>query len=124
MMTTAQPQHYTYTATPQVPPPASVHMVGVSGSSSVSVIVTAESKPDQEIPTTLKTTTTKISIILAPVSKHQWVTTTLISPSTSMIPLTSSTASISIVVVPKLAILADAYLEHLNKAGRDKDYLC
>ena len=70
MVTSAQPCPHTYTATPPVPPPVSFPVAGVSGSSSVSVMVTAESKPDEEIPMTSETTKRKISNIPVPVSKH------------------------------------------------------
>ena len=122
-MTTAQPHPHTYTATRPALPPASVPVVGVSESSPVPVIVTMESKPNEEIPTTLKTLKTKISDIPAPVSKCH-ISTTLISSSVSAMPSGSSTASMPIVVVPELAIPADAYPEHLNRPGRGKDYLC
>ena len=53
-------------------------------------------------------------------------------PSTSAHPLTSSVQSLSTgpatalatIVVPDLAILADAYPECRNRPGRSKDYLC
>ena len=102
---------------------SSQQVEGVFGSSSVSVMVTAESKSDEEIPVTSKTSKMKISNIPVPVSKYQSVTTTLMSPSTSATPSTSSTVSIPIVVMPKLAILVDAYPEHLNRPGRGKDCL-
>ena len=70
-VTTAQPHPHTYTAIPPVPPPVSVPVSGVLGPSSVSVMVTAESKPDAEIPTTSETTKMKISNIPVQVSKHQ-----------------------------------------------------
>ena len=38
-------------------------------------------------------------------------------------PSTGST-SFPVVVVPKLAIPAEVYPEHLNRPGRGKDYLC
>ena len=45
------------------------------------------------------------------------------SPSVSAIPYTSSIFS-PVVVVPKLAISAEAYPELLNRPGGGKDYLC
>ena len=69
----------------------------------------------EDIPTTLKTIKVKISDIPVPVSKHHCVSTTLINPSVSAVPSTSSTASTPIVVGPEMAIPADAYSECLNK---------
>ena len=94
-------------------------------------MVITESKPNEEIPTTLKTIKMKISKIPVPVSKCHHISTTLISQSVSAVPSTSSvmastssTASTPIVVVPDLETPADAYPEHLNKPGGSKDYLC
>ena len=87
-------------------------------------MATVQSKPDEEIPITLKTTKMKISNIPVPVSKCQQVTTILIRPSASAMLSIISIAFIPIVVMPKLAIPADAYPEHLNKPGGGKDYLC
>ena len=120
-MVTAQPHPQTYTATPPAPPPVLVPVVGVSKDNPVPAIVTIESKPDEEILTTLKT---KISDIPVLVSKCHYVSTTLISQSISTKLSTSSTASSPVGVVPELAIPAEAYPEHLNRPGRDKDYLC
>ena len=68
----------------------------------------------------------KISIIPVPVSKCRWVTTTLMSPSASAMPSTSShTIHSHCCCMLELAILADAYPEHVsNMPGRGKDYLC
>ena len=63
-VTTAPPHPCIYTATPLAPPLASVPVVGVSDSSPVPVMVTVESKPDEEIPTTSKAIKTKISNIV------------------------------------------------------------
>ena len=130
-VTMAQPHPCTYTATPPAPPPASASVVGVIESSPVPVMVTMESKPEEEIPTTSETMKMKISNIPAPVYKCCQVSTTLTNPSVSPMPSTSSvmpsicsTVSIPIVVVHELAIPTDAYQEHLNKPGRGKDYLC
>ena len=78
----------------------------------------------KEIPTTLKTIKMKISDIPAPISKHHHITTTLISLFVSAVPSTSFTVSSPLVVMPELAIPADAFPEHLNKSDGDKDYLC
>ena len=59
---TAQPCSHTYTATIPAPHPASLPVVGVSESNPVPVMATAESKPDKEIPTTLKPIKTKIML--------------------------------------------------------------
>ena len=92
---------------------------------------TMESKPDDEIPTTLKTIKMKIFDIPVPVFKCHHISTTSLSPSVSAMPSTSSamsptssTTSTQIVVVPELAIPADAYPKHLNRPGIGKDYLC
>ena len=69
MVTSAQTHHKTFTATPPAPPPVSIPVEGVSGLSSVPVMVTVGSKPDEEIPVTSKTSKTKISNIPMPVSK-------------------------------------------------------
>ena len=61
---TAQPHPLNYTATPPAPPSVSVPVVRVSEFSSVTVMVTVESKPDEEIPTTLKTTKQRFPIFL------------------------------------------------------------
>ena len=118
---TAQLHPNTYTATPPAPPPALIHVAGVSDSSPVPVMAKIESKPDEEILTTSKP---KISDIPAPVSKCHHVSTTLVSPSVSAKPSTSSTASFPNVVVPELVIPAEAYPEHVNRQGGGKDYLC
>ena len=92
-------------------------------------MATAESKPDEENPTALKTIKTKISNIPA-VSKHHQISTTLICPSvsamlstSSAVPSTSSTMSTPTIVVPELVIPADAFPELLNKPDRGKDYI-
>ena len=103
---TAQPHPHTYTATPPATPPALVAVVGVSKSIPVPAMLTIKSKPDEEILTTLKT---KISDIPVPVFKCCHVSTTLIGPSVSAKPSTSSTASSPVIVVLELAIPAEAY---------------
>ena len=70
----------------------------------------------------------------APVSipKHCHIIPTLVHSSDSPVPSTSSTSSdpstrlvsYPVVVVPELAIPAETYPEHLNRPGRDKEYLC
>ena len=124
---TVQPHPCTFISTPPAHPLASVSTVKVSKGSPIPVMPTIESKSiesksDEEIPTTpLKT---KASNVSALVSKSLCITTTLISPSASTTPSTSSTASFLAVVVPELAIPAEAYPEHLNRLGSGKDYLC
>ena len=121
----------TNTATPPAPPPASVPVVGVSKSCPIFGMVTIESKPDEEVSSNSKVIKTKISTIPVVISKCHQVSTTLISLSVSTVlstssamPLTSSTMSTPIAVVPELAIPADAYPEHLNKPCRGRGYLC
>ena len=59
-VTSAQPYFHTFTATPLVPPPASVPLEGITESTSVPVTVTVGSyKPDEEIPATLEASKTK-----------------------------------------------------------------
>ena len=79
--TVAQPGSHTYTTTPPVPPPDFVSVAGVSESNPVSDMVTTESKPNEEIPTTLKTIKLKISSIPVQISKFHCISTTLIRPS-------------------------------------------
>ena len=119
-VTSAQPHPCTFTGTP----PASVPLKRITELSSAPVMVMAgSSKPDEEIPASLEASKTKISNIP--------VTTTLVSLSTSAHPSTSSVQSLSTgpattiatIVVPELAIPADAYPECINRPGIGKDYL-
>ena len=116
----AQPCPHTYTSTPPAPPPASVPVVGVTASIHIPVVPQLSQCLMMMKTTLLKT---KISTDSAPISKCHQITTTLSSPS---VPATSSASSISfpVLVVPKLAISAEAYPEHLSRPGGGKDYLC
>ena len=96
-----------------------VSEVGDSESCHVPAVPTMDSKSDEE--TTLLKTKTSAESVLIP--KHQCVSTTLISPSVSAMPSTSS-ISFPVVVVPKLATSAEAYPEYLNRPGGGKDFLC
>ena len=112
---------------PAVEVVASVLMVGVSEFNPILAMPTVESKSiepksDKEILTTLPKS--KASNASVPVSKCHHVATTLISPSVSTMPLTSSIASFPVVVVPELVILAEVCPECLNRPGGGEDYLC
>ena len=104
--------------TPLVPPPTSVPVVGIPstsqgpGSTSVS-----------EISALLKTEVAKISddlppqcIIPTPVDLSSSVSTTSSSVSTNI-------TTLPVVVLPELAIPAEAYPEQINRLGGGKDYL-
>ena len=120
---TAQPcTSCTYTSTPPAPPPASVPVMGVSKSSPIPAVVTIESRSDEKFLTTLPET--KVSNIPVLVSKHHHISTTLISLSISTKLSTSSITSFPVLVVPELAIPAEAYPECLNRPDGGKDYLC
>ena len=123
-VSSAQLHPHTYTSTPPAPllasiPVEGVSEVGVSGPSHISAVPTMESKSNEE--TTLPKA--KTSAESAPSPKRHHITTTLISPSVSTMPSTGST-SFPVVVVPELAIPAEAYPEHLNRPGGGKNYLC
>ena len=114
----AQPHPCAYTSTPPAPPPASVWIVGVSEFSHIPAVPTIELKSNEET-TPVKT---KTSDDFVPISKCHGITTTVISLSVSATPSTSA-ISFPVVVVPKLAIPGEAYLECLNRPGGGKDYL-
>ena len=132
-MTSAQPCPYTFTATPPVPPLASVLLEGITESSSAPATVTVgSSKLAEEIPVTLEASKTEISDTPVLVFKCQQDTTALESPSTLAQPSTTSAQSpstgpattIATVVMPEVATPTDVYPEHINRPSRGENYLC
>ena len=115
-----EPHPPTYTSTPPAPPPVSVLVLEVSEFSPIPVVPTPESKSDEKIPTTPpKTKASDVFCTNFKTSLHYYHS----NKSVSTMPSTSS-ISFPVVVVPKLAIPADAYPDHLNRPDGGKDYLC
>ena len=124
-VTPAQPCPRIYTSTPPAPLPYSVLLVGVlTTSPTPAVVPTTESSSGVEESASLKAKVSYISDDFL----HQHISPTLVAPSSSVNSSSSltftSVVAFSVVVVPELAIPAEAYLEKSNRPSGGKDYLC
>ena len=115
-----KPCPQTYTLTSPAPAPREVPVLGI-----FNPITTASPPSYEKLPLTTESQDAAIAI---PKGCH--LTLTPVISSNSPLPSTSSPSSgpppnqsYPIVVIPKLAIPAEAYLNHLNQPG-GKGYLC
>ena len=110
LIPTVQPP-LVYTSTPLAPPPPAPPIMGVTSlTPEMTTDERAAKVPDpQEVPQSIP--------------KHCCIILTLI-PSSEVPPTSSISSSCAVVVMLELAIPADAYLDHINRPGGGKDYLC
>ena len=108
-VTPAQPHPGIYTSTPPAPPPSSVLVAGVSTTSpKPAVVPTMESMSSMDESTPPKAKGSKISVEDLP---HHHITPTPVGSSSSSSSSSVSTGTLPVVVVPELAIPAEAYQE-------------
>ena len=110
-----------YTLTLPVPVPTSVPVLGVSSPISTELIPS-----DKSLTTAMESQDVPMST-----PKHHHIIPTPVPLSDFPMPFISSTSDMStksalyhVVMVPELTIPAEAYPEHLNWPGGEKEYLC
>ena len=115
----AQPHPRAYTSTPTPPSPTSVLVLGVITISPRPAMASTSVGDESALP---QAKAPKVSKIV----QHHQITPTPVELSSSTIASWSSTEAetLPIVVVPELAVQAEAYPECLNRPGGGKDYLC
>ena len=117
ILQTMQPCPKTYTSTPPASIPMAVLLLGISTISTSGIWKTEKATESQGVPViALKCH----CIILMPVTASASPQPSTSSSSSS---LPSKSASYPVIVIPELAILVEAYPEHVNQPS-SKDYLC
>ena len=113
--TPSQPHPKTCTSTSPSPHPPSNPIMGMSSIIPAPTMASTSATLQSMAPTALEDTDPALS-------QHHEIIPTPIEPSSPNTQWSSET--LLVVVVPEFLIWEEAYPEHLNRPGGDKDYLC
>ena len=114
----AQPHPGACISTPPAPPPTSIPVLGVNTTGPRPAMASTSGGDESALP---QAKASKVSEVV----QHHCITPTPVELLSSTIASSSTEVeTLPIVVVPELAVPAEAYPEHLNRPGGGKDYLC